>query len=117
MAMEPIKLSEVENSQMLVVRVGSQDGVVMTKEDFLQSEEYLDRLEGLKVYIGEKEVETFDLYNVFENMEDDKYEDWIQDVWPKIEKAVDVAAIEKAINDVMEQHPTYWDGRCVDIDN
>lgn len=39
MAMKPIKLSELENSVMLVVRVGrrSQDGTVMTKEDFCLS--------------------------------------------------------------------------------
>ena len=124
MAIQPIKLSEVKDDQMLIVKAFNwEDGVVVSKARYMNSSEYLDRNKGEyekgfpKVYLADKEVECFSLRNVFESMEDDKYEGWLEDVWSEIKEEVAVDSLEDVINKVLERHPTYWDGREVDTES
>ena len=126
MAMEPIKLSEVKDDQMLVVKAFSwQDGNVISKSEYIKSSEYIDRNKGEyeagfpKVYIADEEIDSFSLSNSIEAMEDDKYEDWYQDVWNALVSELGqdkITEFEDAVNRVIEKYPTYWNGRKIDVE-
>lgn len=124
MAKEPIKLSELEDSQKITVNIGGySDPYVTNKADYMKSGEYLDRNSGEyktgfpKVHLAVAEIVGFNLIDALENIGDDMYEDWYEDVCNAIKEKLDVDAIEKQVNDVLGEYPTYFDGRQVDTEN
>ncbi|WP_333792024.1 hypothetical protein [Muricomes intestini] len=118
------KLSELREDTMLTVQIGNGDINVMSKKDFMNSSEYLDREPDLQredypeVTIGVPQVADFSFEYALECAGDEMYEDWKTNVTYSLEKqGFDFKGIEKVINKVFAEHPTYYVGKLVDIDN
>jgi len=115
-----IKLSQLPDDTMLTVS-HRYDGEIelMDKADFLQSAYFLDYpVEPFpSVTLAVKQVQTFDLYDVIERIgEDDTYEDWDLDVYNDLRNAPETEAFLNLIHTVFERHPTFWEGKPIEID-
>lgn len=104
------KLSEISKDTMLIIMENACDGVVMDKEDFLQSHYYIDKdYANVKVAIADEMYASFDLESALQSIgEDEMHEDWLENVMDKLSDARE--NIEKIINAVLETEPTYYDG-------
>lgn len=118
------KLSELSEDTMLTVQIGNGDINVMSKKDFLNSSEYLERGPDVQiedypqVTIGVPQVAEFSFEYAFECSGDEMYEGWSDNVTYALEKqGFDLKWIEEVINKVFAEHPTYYEGKLVDIDS
>lgn len=116
-----VKLSSLPLDTMLTVAVSDYEITVMDKEDFVQSDYFLDHpcKPWPKVCRAVKEVQSFglrDLRNLCENIGEEAYEDWDEQVYDDLKDAPETAAFLKLVERVFEAHPTYYEGEVVEID-
>lgn len=113
------KLSELSDDTMLCVEHNYDGDIqVMTKEEFLDSAYYLDYpVEPFPIVtIADKSIQTFDLGDIIYNMADEMHEDWDDDVICELKGTAGIAEFEALINEILERHPTYYEGEEVKID-
>ena len=116
-----VKLSSLPLNTMLTVAVSDYEITVMDKEDFVQSDYFLDHpcKPWPKVCVAVKQVQSFnlrDLRNLCENIGEEAYEDWDEHVYDDLKDAPETAAFLKLVERVFESHPTYYEGENVEID-
>jgi hypothetical protein len=115
--MVTIKLSELSNNTMLCVQMAGRDLGVMDKEDFLNSSEFLDMDKKdfttiPEVTVADPLVARFDFDSILENLADEMYEDWKENVCDALKEVLN----EEKINEVLANYPTYYEGERVEID-
>lgn len=110
------KLSELSNDILLCVEID--EIYVMSKEEYMDSTFYLDRdtedNEDIRVCIANPVYATFDLQYALEALEDEMYEDWLDDVLGDIPNE-EKESIEKSINMFLHARPSYATGEEVDV--
>jgi len=115
------KLSEINNETMLTVQTKEwSEFEVMSKQDFIESDTYVNRpyIEDSnypEVTVAVKSIAKFNLEYALESLEDEMYEDWLASVMRDISKE-DRERIENDINKYLEARPSYWEGEMVDIE-
>lgn len=107
-----IKLTEIDNNAML--KVGDN---LMTKEDFVNSELFLNYEKNpVLVTVAKKVVAKFDLADCLcqfceqEELYEDCFEDLLYDI-----RDEDLAMIEKIVNKALEINPTYYEGEPIQV--
>lgn len=110
------KLSELTDDTMLALDCSEIE--IMSKEDYLDSSYFLDGYEGEnpKLFIAEMYFAKFDLYGVLENMQDDMYEDWLENIWDGIYDLPEVKDFTIFMDKILKSYPSYTEGEIVDID-
>lgn len=117
------KLSELDKDTMLTVRKEEwQDISVMPVEDFINEyKELYSNLPNLQVTVADITVVDFNISNILEYLADgETYEDWVLDVeYEMMNSDVPFVDFINAIQEIFNNHPTYWEGEkvLVDIDN
>lgn len=110
------KLSELSNDTLLCVEVD--EFYVMPKEEYMISSFYLDRQsvdnEDIKVFLAKPVYATFDLRYALESLEDEMYEDWLDDVLSDISHE-EIESIENSINKILHGRPSYSSGEKIDV--
>lgn len=113
------KLSELKNSDMVSVYYEEYfEPFVMSKEDFLESEYFEERKNNkIKLFMVQKEVVKFDLFDVLEEESENMYEDWyvhiledLQSIGPEIEE------FTNKVNEILNGRPSYYNGEEIEID-
>ena len=93
---------------------------VMTKRDYLDSAYFLDYPVEPFTTVSEaaKSVVKFNLYDtLYHDGEDEMYEDWCDDVTNALEVlGPEIDNLTIKINEVLANHPTWWEGEPVEID-
>lgn len=114
-----MKLSELGKGMMLTVQhITDEEFEVMTIEDFLESDYYLDFSKfPTKVTVANETVVDFNLNNILDYLaESETHESWIENVLHDIDKSnIDVEGFEEEINKIFAKNPTYWEGEVVEI--
>jgi tetrahydromethanopterin S-methyltransferase subunit A len=93
----------------------------MSKEDFLNSSEFLDMdkddMQTIPcVSVGKTETVSFDFDYPLENLADEMYEGWQENVTDALQKELNLNEIESKINEVLAKYPAYYEGESVEID-
>ena len=115
-----IKLSTLRSDTLLCVG-NNYDGElrVMDKAEFLESAYFLDYpVEPFpEVRLADPCVSTFDLRKTIERIgEDDTYEGWDEDVYDSLKNEPETKAFLELVKRTFEAHPTYYEGKLVEID-
>lgn len=115
------KLSELHQDTMLVVnqdRYG--EAIVLDKASFLLTSEYIDRnkMEQLDVFLAEEECATFSFEKAINNIAEDMFEGWKEQVeWYMNKACLDLERIESQINEAFSKCPAFCCGEIVDVEN
>lgn len=108
------KLSELAGDTVIIV--GDVECGVMTKDDFLQSADYLDGNE-VELWVADIKPELFSWDAIIEWMEEDgQYEGWAGEVLRAIDKSPELQAAEKVMNEIFAKYPTCWEGEEIEND-
>ena len=113
------KLSEISNDTMITVEHRYDgDFEVMSKADFLESAYFLDfPVEPFPmITIADAVRARFSLSDAIETLSDEMHEDWFSDVGYALAEALNIKEIEKKINDILDEYPTYYQGETINID-
>lgn len=114
------KLSELSMETMLCVEHQNDgDFDVMSKEDYLNSGQFLDYpVEPFTaVCLACKQVKRFDLWDYIEYTgEDDTYDGWDFDVYNDVKDTDVTLEFINQMNDAFNRNPTYWEGEKVEVD-
>ena len=89
----------------------------MTKEEFLQSDEWANYPYNIdKISIAISEVMSFDLKYVIEQIGEEAYDEWAEQVWNSIEDAPETKTFLEFINKVFSTHEVYYGGKTIIMD-
>lgn len=114
-----IKLSELTMDTLLIVGGWVDNLEVMDKQDFLDSDYFLNYPDEPFpiVTLAEKEILHFDLWDCIERIGDgEAYDGWDEDVYDYIKDQPETIAFLKLVKKVFESRPIYYDGESVEID-
>ena len=112
--MNYVLLSELHDSELLFIEKFHNDPTIISKEDFLSSYDYLEDIRN--VSLAEPEIMSFDLKNIIDQIGEDAYEDWNEQVWDSIKDAPETKAFLELIKNTFSSHKVYYSGRNVIID-
>lgn len=111
-----IKLSELPNETMLYINHGKNSDIdIMSKQDFLKSD-YLLNDENIKVFTADKKIIKFNLWDILENIGEESYEGWDEDVYNTIKDNPITSDFLNLIKTTFAKHPVYYEGQIIEID-
>ena len=114
--MKPL-FSKLHNDEKLFIEFFHGDPLVMTKEEFLQSDEWADYPLNIRdISIATSEVMPFDLKEYIDQIGEDAYEDWNEQVWDSIKDTLETKAFLELINKTFATHKIYYPGTSILID-
>lgn len=107
------KFSQLNNDELLFITFyNNDDPLVITKEDFIQ-----DNINNVKhVHFALSDTMKFDLKPIIDQIGEDAYEDWNEQVWDDIEDAPETKAFLEFINKVFNNHKVYYPGQQITMD-
>ena len=109
--------SKLHNDELLFIELFRGDPLLMTKEEFLQSDEWKEYPFNInKVYIATTETMSFDLKYVIDQIGEEAYEDWNEQVWDSIKDEPQTKAFLELIDKVFSAHKVYYGGRIILMD-
>lgn len=113
---QPI-FSKVHDDELLFIELFKGDPLLMTKGEFLQSDEWNNEWYNVRnVSIAISEVMPFDLKEIIDQIGEDAYEDWNEQVWDSIKDTPETKAFLEMIVRVFNSHKVYYGGRSILID-
>jgi len=104
-------ISELKKYDLLMVAEKNGDYNVISVEDFLESDIYLNK-ENREVFIANERLAKFVLYDALEYLEGDMYEDWLDTIMNDIPEEVK-KHIEDHVNYYTKKNPSYECGEEV----
>ena len=115
------KLSELQKDTILTVKPSGEDMQIMSVAGFCDNLEsgYYDEddIRTITVTVADRWICEFSWEDVIENYADEMHEDWYDCVMPDLMQKFDMDEVEKIINEVFSENPTYYEGEVVDIEN
>ena len=110
---ETPKFSQLNNDELLFITLyNNDDPLVMTKEDFMQ-----DTINNVhSVHFALSDTMRFDLKQIIDQIGEDAYEDWNEQVWDDIENASETKEFLQFINKVFNNHKVYYPGQQITMD-
>lgn len=113
---QPI-FSKLHDDELLFIELFKGEPLLMTKEEFLQSDEWENYPYNINgVYIAASEIMSFDLKDVIDQIGEEAYEDWNEQVWDSIKDAPETKTFLEFINKVFSAHKVYYGDRVVLMD-
>ena len=89
----------------------------MTKGEFLQSDEWKNYpVNVCDISLATSEVMSFDLKSVIDQIGEDAYEDWNEQVWDSIKDAPETKAFLEFIKKVFSVHKIYYGDKIILMD-
>lgn len=116
MMKQPI-FSKLHNDELLFITLFRGDPLLMTKDEFLQSDEWANYPYNIcEISLADSEVMSFDLKNVIDQIGEDAYEDWNEQVWDDIKDAPETKTFLELINRIFSSHKVYYGAKVVLMD-
>ena len=113
---QPI-FSKLHNDELLFIELFRGEPLLMTKGEFLQSDEWANYPYNIcDISLANSEIMSFDLKNVIDQVGEDAYEDWNEQVWDSIKDAPETKIFLEFINKVFSAHKVYYAGKVVLVD-
>ena len=113
---QPI-FSELHDDELLFIEFYKGEPLLMTKGEFIQSDEWKEYPYNIcKISLAESEVMSFDLKQVIDQIGEDAYEDWNEQVWDSIKDAPETKTFLEFINNVFSSHKVYYGNRPIYVD-
>ena len=114
--MQPI-FSKLHNDELLFIEKFHGEPLVISKEDFLLSDEWADYPYNIRsVSIADFEIIQFDLKDIIDQLGEYAYEDWNEQVWDSIENAPETKAFLELVKKTFECHKVYYPSKAILID-
>lgn len=105
------KWSEVKNDEYIGYYNEFGGVTIITKEDYNKCDP-----KDLKTYYTTiKEVAVFNWKDVVENLADEMYEDWEDVINESFKNNLSIQEIEKTINQILQDNPTYFLDKVIDF--
>jgi hypothetical protein len=109
--------SKLHDEELLFIELFRGDPLLMTKGEFLQSDEWKDYPYNISgIHIAVSETISFDLKDYIDTIGEEAYEDWNEQVWDSIKDTPETKAFLELINRTIDNHPVYYAGRAISMD-
>lgn len=115
--MTQILFSKLHNDELLFIEFYKGEPLLLTKEEFLQSDEWKEFPYNIcTISLADSEILSFDLKSIIDQIGEDAYEDWNEQVWDSIKDAPETKSFLEFINNVFSTHKVYYGGKPILMD-
>ena len=109
--------SELHSDELLFIEFFRGDPIVITKEEFIQSDEYKNYPYNIySISVASSEAMTFDLKGYIDMIGEEAYEDWNNHIWDSIVDAPETKAFLELMERTIDNYPVYYAGKKIIVD-
>lgn len=113
---QPI-FSKLHEDELLFIELFRGEPLLMTKGEFLKSDEWANYPYNVcDISIATSEVISFDLKSVIDQIGEDAYEEWSEQVWDSIKDAPETKTFLEFINKIFSVYKVYYGDKVVLMD-